>query len=80
RPVIARHFAGYLGPLAGIRVISVGDESDVDGKYPDGLLFPEDLEELAEGLEVEELEDGMRNEYAEKPVNLYDLAVARSEI
>ncbi|OJD26083.1 hypothetical protein ACJ73_02544 [Blastomyces percursus] len=77
RPVIARHFAGYLGPWAGTPVISVGDESDVDGKYPDGLLFPEDLEELAEGLEVEELEDGMPEECAGKPVNLYDLAVAR---
>ncbi|KLJ12144.1 hypothetical protein EMPG_09572 [Blastomyces silverae] len=79
RPVIARHFAGYLGPWGGTPVISVGDESDVDGKYPDGLLFPEDLEELAEGLEVEELEDGVPERYAKKPVNLYDLAVARYE-
>ncbi|KAK2807262.1 hypothetical protein FQN50_005549 [Emmonsiellopsis sp. PD_5] len=77
RPVIARHFASYLGPWAGTPVISVGDESDVDGKYPDGLLSPEDLEELAEGLDVEESEDGMPEEHAQKPVNLYDLADAR---
>ncbi|OJD11016.1 hypothetical protein AJ78_08129 [Emergomyces pasteurianus Ep9510] len=77
RPVIASHFAGYLGPWAGTPVICVGDESDEDGKYPDGLLSTEDLDELVEGLDVEELEDGMREEYANKPVNLYSIANAR---
>lgn len=76
RPVIARHFADYLGPWAGTPVICVGDESEVEGEYPGGLLSPADLVELAEGLEVEELDD-LSEEYAEKPVNLYQLADAR---
>ncbi|EER44449.1 conserved hypothetical protein [Histoplasma capsulatum var. duboisii H88] len=77
RPVIAEHFAGYLGLWAGTPVICVGDESHRDGKYPDGLLSSEDLDELAKGLEVEELEEGLAESYAEIPVNLYDLANAR---
>ncbi|OAX79158.1 hypothetical protein ACJ72_06523 [Emergomyces africanus] len=39
-----------------------------------------ELDELGEGLEVDELEDGMPEEYAEKPVNLYRLADTRYEI
>ncbi|KAG5298645.1 putative F-box domain-containing protein [Histoplasma ohiense] len=77
RPVIAEHFAGYLGLWAGTPVICVGDESHRDGKYPDGLRSSEDLDELANGLEVEELEDGLAESSAEIPVNLYDLANAR---
>lgn len=75
--MIAEHLAGYLGLWAGTPVICVGDESDRDGKYPDGLLSSEDLDELAKGVEMEELEEGLAESYAEIPVNLYDLANAR---
>ncbi|KAL2369576.1 hypothetical protein BDBG_05254 [Blastomyces gilchristii SLH14081] len=83
RPVIAKHFSGYLGVWAGIPVICVGQDSGSGGnaQHPDGMLSSNELNELDEGLEFEELEielgDKLAEELAGKPVNLYDIADAR---
>ncbi|EDN05202.1 predicted protein [Histoplasma mississippiense (nom. inval.)] len=83
RPLIAKHFSGYLGVWAGIPVICVGDSIEHSGntQYPDGMLSPDELKELDEGLEFEELEIELGGELAEeladKPVSLYQMADAR---
>ncbi|PGH04472.1 hypothetical protein GX51_03464 [Blastomyces parvus] len=83
RPVIAKHFTSYLGVWAGIPVIFVGEDSGCSGNtlHPDGMLSPDDLDELEEGLDFDELENEMdaemAEEYAGKPVSLYRLAESR---
>ncbi|EER37814.1 conserved hypothetical protein [Histoplasma capsulatum H143] len=68
RPLIAKHFSGYLGVWAGIPVICVGDSIEHSGntQYPDGMLSPDELKELDEGLEFEELEIELGGELAEE--------------
>ncbi|KAG5287177.1 hypothetical protein I7I48_03043 [Histoplasma ohiense] len=83
RPLIAKHFSGYLGVWAGIPVICVGDSLEHSGntQYPDGMLSLDELKELDEGLEFEELEIELgcelAEELADKPVSLYQMADAR---
>ncbi|KAI2089622.1 hypothetical protein LOZ36_001773 [Ophidiomyces ophidiicola] len=78
KPIFQRHFAAYLGTWAGTPIVCAGDETDRgrDAAYPHGLLSKDDLDELHEGLDVEELEHDLE-EYAEKPVNLFSIAHAR---
>ncbi|KAF3480857.1 uncharacterized protein GIQ15_06204 [Arthroderma uncinatum] len=79
KTVIERHFAAYLGDWAGTPVVCVGNEI-APGKsftYPQGLLLPEDVDELQEGFDVDELEGDAPDEYAGQPVNLFHLADIR---
>ncbi|EFQ98639.1 hypothetical protein MGYG_01661 [Nannizzia gypsea CBS 118893] len=82
KSIIGQRFAACLGGWAGTAVICVGDESDCGRNvaYPEGLLLPEDFDELQEGLDLDELEDGVPDKYAGQPVNLYSIADARYDI
>ncbi|KAM5442140.1 hypothetical protein MferCBS31731_002970 [Microsporum ferrugineum] len=79
---IKQYFASYLGRLAGTPVVCVGDGTDRGGNviYPQGLLSSKDVRELQEGLDVDELEDGLPDECANKPINLYDVAFNRYRV
>ncbi|KAF3484336.1 uncharacterized protein GIQ15_03660 [Arthroderma uncinatum] len=82
KSVIERHFAAYLGAWAGTPIVCVGDGTcrGRNVTYPQGLLLPEDIDELQEGLNLDELEDDLLDEFAGRPVNLYDIADTRYDI
>ncbi|EGD89598.2 hypothetical protein H112_03226 [Trichophyton rubrum D6] len=78
-PVLVRRLMATLGTWAGTPVICTSHRHPlgVDNSYPPTLLRPEDLDELDEGLDLEELPSDMEDCYAWSPVNLFELAGAR---